>query len=105
MIAGPGNRYVTEAKRQLAGRVGIDGLAGPSELVVVAGGVANPEWIALDLCAQAEHGEDSPLAVISLDPAMLDRVAELVGELAAERPSVSDALGWRWSPRPGSSSR
>ena len=91
VIAGPGNRYVTEAKRQLAGRVAIDGLAGPSELVVVAGGVANPEWIALDLCAQAEHGEDSSMAVISLDPAMLDRVAELVGELAAGRPTVSEA--------------
>jgi histidinol dehydrogenase len=91
VIAGPGNPYVTEAKRQVAGMVGIDGLAGPSELVVVAGGAANPEWIALDLCAQAEHGDDSPLVVISLDPALLDRIGELVTELAAERPSVAEA--------------
>jgi histidinol dehydrogenase len=91
VIAGPGNRYVTEAKRLVAGRVGIDGLAGPSELVVVAGGVANPDWIALDVCAQAEHGPDSPLVVISLDPALLDRIGELVAELSAERPSVTGA--------------
>ncbi len=91
MIAGPGNRYVTEAKRQLAGRVGIDGLAGPSELFVVAGGTANPEWIALDLCAQAEHGPDSLLVVVSHDRALLDRIGELAAELAADRPSVTDA--------------
>ena len=89
VIAGPGNRYVTEAKRQLSGRVGIDGLAGPSELLVVADGTANPEWVALDVCAQAEHGEDSPLVVVSPDAALLDRVAELVEELAAERPTVA----------------
>jgi histidinol dehydrogenase len=91
VIAGPGNRYVTEAKRLVAGMVGIDGIAGPSELLVVADGVANPEWIALDLCAQAEHGDDSPLAVVSPDAALLDRVEELVLQLAAERPSVADA--------------
>ena len=58
VIAGPGNRYVQEAKRQLVGEVGIDGIAGPSELMVIAGDTANAEWIALDLCAQAEHGSD-----------------------------------------------
>src|SRR5262249_40903512 len=47
VIAGPGNRFVQEAKRQLAGEVGIDGIAGPSELMVIAGDTANPEWIAL----------------------------------------------------------
>jgi histidinol dehydrogenase len=91
VIAGPGNRYVTEAKRQVSGVVGIDGIAGPSELVVVADGSAEPDWVALDLCAQAEHGEDSPLAVISPDSALLDRIEELVAALAAERPSVADA--------------
>ena len=91
MIAGPGNRYVTEAKRQVAGTVGIDGIAGPSELVIVADGSAAPNALALDLCAQAEHGSDSPLALISPDAALLDRVAELVEELAASRPSVADA--------------
>jgi histidinol dehydrogenase len=91
MIAGPGNRYVTEAKRQVWGQVGVDGFAGPTELMVVADGTANPEWIALDLCAQGEHGDDSPLIVASADLALLDRIAELVSELAAERPSVAQA--------------
>jgi histidinol dehydrogenase len=91
VVAGPGNRYVTEAKRLLAGRVGIDGIAGPSELIVVADGSANPDWLALDLCAQAEHGDDTLLGVASPDGALLDRVAELVAELAAERPSVAAA--------------
>jgi histidinol dehydrogenase len=91
VVAGPGNRYVTEAKRLLFGWVGIDGVAGPSEVVVVADGSANPEWVALDVCAQGEHGDDSLLAVISPDGALLDRVAELVGELVSERPSVAAA--------------
>ena len=91
VVAGPGNRFVTEAKRQVAGAVGIDGIAGPSELAIVADGTAAPNAIALDLCAQAEHGSDSPLALISPDAALLDRVAELVEELAASRPTVADA--------------
>ncbi len=91
VIAGPGNRFVTEAKRQVAGIVGIDGLAGPSELVVVADSTSNVEWLALDLCAQAEHGPDSPLIAIATDRAVLGRLAARVGELAAARPSVSDA--------------
>jgi histidinol dehydrogenase len=91
VVAGPGNRYVTEAKRLLAGRVGIDGVAGPSELIVVADGSANPDWLALDLCAQAEHGDDTLLGLASPDGALLDRVAELVAELAPERPSVAAA--------------
>jgi histidinol dehydrogenase len=91
LVAGPGNRYVAEAKRLVWGQVGIDGIAGPSELMVVADGTANPDWIALDLCAQGEHGDDSPLIVASADIALLDRIAELVGELAPERPSVAEA--------------
>jgi histidinol dehydrogenase len=90
LVAGPGNRYVTEAKRLVWGKVGIDGIAGPSELMVVADGTASPEWIALDLCAQGEHGEDSPLIVASPDLALLDRVEELVEKLVPERPSVAD---------------
>jgi histidinol dehydrogenase len=81
---------VTEAKRLLGGRVGIDGIAGPSELAVVADGTASPDLIALDLCAQAEHGDDGTLVVISPDPALLDRVGELVEQLAAERPTVAE---------------
>jgi histidinol dehydrogenase len=91
VVAGPGGRYVTEAKRLVVGQVGIDGLAGPSELAVVADGSARADWIALDLCAQAEHGADGPLAVASPDGVLLDRVAELVTEVAAERPSVAAA--------------
>ena len=59
--------------------------------MVVAGGTADPEWIALDLCAQAEHGEESLLVVVSHDGALLDRIGERVTELAAERPTVSAA--------------
>ena len=91
VIVGPGNAYVTEAKRQVAGTVGIDGLAGPSELVVVATDGADPELVALDLLAQSEHGEDSPLALISPDAAILDRVEETVAQLATELPSVAAA--------------
>ncbi len=91
VIAGPGNRFVTEAKRQVAGVVGIDGLAGPSELVVVADSTANVDWLALDLCAQAEHGPDSPLVAIATDRGVLGRLAARVDELAADRPSVADA--------------
>jgi histidinol dehydrogenase len=91
LIAGPGSRYVTQAKRLVWGDVGIDGVAGPTELMVVADGSASPEWIALDLCAQGEHGDDSPLIVASPDAALLERVGELVSGLVSERPSIADA--------------
>jgi len=92
VIVGPGNAWVQEAKRQVAGRVGIDSLAGPSELVVVAGADAEPELVALDLLAQAEHGPDSLLVLIAQDPAVLERVEREVERLAAgARPTVADA--------------
>ncbi|HEY3188746.1 MAG TPA: histidinol dehydrogenase, partial [Solirubrobacteraceae bacterium] len=91
VIVGPGSPYVQEAKRQVSGRVGIDSIAGPSELVVVATDDVDPQLIAFDLLAQAEHGDDSALAVISPDPLLLDMVVEAVGRLAASRPSVTDA--------------
>jgi histidinol dehydrogenase len=91
VVAGPGNRYVAEAKRLVSGRVGTDGIAGPSELVVVADEVAEPEWVALDVCAQAEHGTDGLLAVITEDGELLDRLTTLLPELAAARTTVSDA--------------
>jgi histidinol dehydrogenase len=78
VIVGPGNRWVTEAKRQVFGQVGIDGLAGPSELAVLATAGADPELVALDLLAQAEHGADSPLWLISTEPALLDAVERSV---------------------------
>jgi histidinol dehydrogenase len=88
VIVGPGNAWVTEAKRQVFGDVGIDGLAGPSELVVLASSGAPVELIALDLLAQAEHGEDSPVWVISDDAGLVEAVAAEVERLAPERPSV-----------------
>jgi histidinol dehydrogenase len=92
VIAGPGNAWVQEAKRQVAfTHVGIDGIAGPSELVVVATDGADTDAIALDLLAQAEHGEDSPLWLISPDRALLDAVEQTVGRLAPSRPSAADA--------------
>jgi histidinol dehydrogenase len=75
VIVGPGNPYVQEAKRQVVGQVGIDGIAGPSELAVVASPGADPELIALDLLAQAEHGADSPVWCLSPDAPLLDAVA------------------------------
>jgi histidinol dehydrogenase len=91
VIAGPGNSYVQEAKRQMLGTVGIDGLQGPSELVVVAASPADAELLALDLLAQAEHGEESPLWAISPDPALLDEIRDAVERLAPGRPSAADA--------------
>jgi histidinol dehydrogenase len=91
VIAGPGNAFVQEAKRQVVGRVGIDGIAGPSELAVLASRGAEPELVALDLLAQAEHGADSPLWLISADRGLLAEVVSAVEELAPRRPSAADA--------------
>lgn len=74
MIAGPGNAYVAEAKRQVFGRVGIDSIAGPSEIVVVADGANRADWIAADLMSQAEHDPSSQSILITDDPAFADRV-------------------------------
>ncbi len=75
LIAGPGNAWVTEAKRQLYGVVGIDLLAGPSEIVIVSDGSVNPHWLASDLLAQAEHDEDAQAVLIGLGGRHLDEVA------------------------------
>jgi histidinol dehydrogenase len=92
VIVGPGNAYVQEAKRQVVGRVGIDGIAGPSELVVVAAGAgAEPDEIALDLMAQAEHGQDSPVWCYSPDPALLDAIVDILERLAPQQESVANA--------------
>lgn len=90
VVAGPGNAWVTEAKRAVYGTVGIDSLAGPSELMVIAGHDTEPEWAALDLCAQAEHG-DGALLVAAVELHVLDAVAGATERLAAERPGVSAA--------------
>lgn len=77
-IVGPGNVYVAEAKRQLFGLVGIDMVAGPSEIVVICDGDTDPDWIALDLFSQAEHDEDAQAILISPDAGFLDRVARSI---------------------------
>jgi len=74
VIVGPGNAYVTEAKRQVMGEVAIDGLAGPSEVLIVADADAEPEWLAADALAQAEHGAGAMGAVLSLDGELSDRL-------------------------------
>jgi histidinol dehydrogenase len=91
VVAGPGNRYVTEAKRQLSGRVGIDGLAGPTELMVVLDRTASTDWVALDLCAQAEHGTEGLLVAASPEESALDGVLERAEQLQAERSTIADA--------------
>ena len=90
VIVGPGNRYVQEAKRQLAGRVGIDGVAGPSELMVIFDSSAELRWLALDLCAQGEHGDDGLLVAASDDAEALGELERLVAELAGARDTVTD---------------
>jgi histidinol dehydrogenase len=91
VIAGPGNAWVREAKRAVYGRVGIDSLAGPSELMVVAGHDVDPEWAALDLCAQAEHGSESPLLLASVERHVLEAIEAATTAVAGARPSVEDA--------------
>lgn len=91
VIAGPGSPWVQEAKLQCSRVVGIDGYAGPSELLVVCDGGAAPEPIALDLLAQAEHGPDSPLLVVAAEREALEAIATAVAALASERPSTADA--------------
>ena len=91
VIAGPGNAWVREAKRAVYGTVGIDSLAGPSELMVIAGHDSDPEWAALDLCAQAEHGPESPLVLAAVEEHVLEAIAEATERAAASRPSVADA--------------
>jgi len=82
-IVGPGNVYVTEAKRQVAGFVGIDGLAGPTELAVVADASADPAWVAADLVAQAEHDPEALAVLVAFDADVVDQVKQaLVAEVA-----------------------
>ncbi len=83
VITGPGNPWVQEAKRQVFGTVGIDSIAGPSELVVLLDATADPVAIAADLLAQAEHGADSPSVAAAWDPAVLDALAMALSEANA----------------------
>jgi histidinol dehydrogenase len=83
-IVGPGNAYVAAAKRRVFGTVGIDMVAGPSEILVVCDGATDPDWIAMDLLAQAEHDEAAQAILASPDAGFIDRVAASIdGQLAA----------------------
>jgi histidinol dehydrogenase len=85
-IVGPGNAYVASAKRRVFGVVGIDMVAGPSEVLVIADGSANPEWVAMDLFAQAEHDEAAQALLLSPDAGLLDRVAASMAKLLPTMP-------------------
>lgn len=91
VVAGPGNAWVREAKRMVAGSVAIDSLAGPSELMIVLDGSVDPHWVALDLCAQAEHGVESPLVAVGVGEGVLERVVDETERAAASRSGVTDA--------------
>lgn len=80
-IVGPGNIYVAAAKRMVFGQVGIDMIAGPSEILVLCDGKTDPEWIAMDLFSQAEHDEDAQAILLSTDDAFLDKVVEAMARL------------------------
>jgi len=80
-IVGPGNIYVATAKRAVFGQVGIDMVAGPSEILILCDGGTAPEWIAMDLFSQAEHDEDAQAILVAWDPAYLDQVAAAVDRL------------------------
>ncbi|MCU0833254.1 MAG: histidinol dehydrogenase [Chromatiaceae bacterium] len=80
-IVGPGNIYVATAKRAVFGQVGIDMVAGPSEILILCDGGTDPDWIAMDLFSQAEHDEDAQSILVAWEAAYLDRVAESIDRL------------------------
>jgi histidinol dehydrogenase len=84
-IAGPGNRWVTAAKAEVRGDVAIDFLAGPSELLVVADTTADPDLVAADLVAQAEHDTDAAVAAVTDDAELAEAISEAVEAQTAER--------------------
>ncbi|GLK68737.1 histidinol dehydrogenase [Hansschlegelia plantiphila] len=95
-IVGPGNAYVAAAKRRVFGTVGIDMIAGPSEVLVIADGTANPDWIAADLLAQAEHDASAQSILITDDAALGDAVAEAVERQLTTLPRKDIAsASWR----------
>lgn len=97
VICGPGNAYVTEAKRQVFGTVGIDGLAGPSEVVIVADGHADPRLVAADMLAQAEHGSGATAVLIAASEALCREVEAQVRALRAA--AETSAAPVRGAPR------
>ena len=97
-IVGPGNIFVAAAKREVFGTVGIDMIAGPSEILVVCDGQTDPDWIAADLFSQAEHDEQAQSILVSPDAGFLDRVAQAMDRLLQEMPReeiIRASLGGR----------
>jgi sulfopropanediol 3-dehydrogenase len=96
MIAGPGNAYVAEAKRQLFGEVGIDLFAGPTEILVIADDDADPFVVAVDLLSQAEHGPDSPAVLVTTSEQVARRAMAHVEQLLGDMPTRDFAApAWR----------
>jgi len=87
-IVGPGNIYVATAKREVFGQVGIDMIAGPSEILVICDGSTDPDWVAMDLFSQAEHDEDAQSILISPSADYLDRVAASIDKLLPQMERV-----------------
>jgi sulfopropanediol 3-dehydrogenase len=96
LLAGPGNAYVAEAKRQLFGEVGIDLFAGPTEILVLADDSADAVTCAVDLLSQAEHGPDSPAIFITTSRSLAERTIELIGKILPGMPTRDYAEpAWR----------
>ncbi|MCB9738199.1 MAG: histidinol dehydrogenase [Deltaproteobacteria bacterium] len=91
LVVGPGNAWVTEAKRQVFGRLGIDGVAGPSEVLVLADSSADPERVAADLLAQAEHDTDARALLATTDPSLPARVEAAIARQLADLPTAETA--------------
>src|SRR6202165_1223840 len=97
-IVGPGNAYVAAAKRRVFGTVGIDMIAGPSEILIIAHTSANPDWVAMDLFSQAEHDEAAQAILLSPDAALLDAVAASIARQLPAMPRrdiIGEALARR----------
>ena len=88
-ITGPGNAYVAAAKRSVFGKVGIDMIAGPSEILVLADGTTPPDWVAMDLFSQAEHDELAQSILLCPDAAYIDAVQAAIGRLLPEMPRAA----------------
>ena len=97
-IVGPGNSYVAAAKRMVFGTVGIDMIAGPSEILVICDGKTSPDWIAMDLFSQAEHDEDAQAILVSPDADFLERVRDSINRLIEDMPR-KDIIGKSLSAR------
>jgi histidinol dehydrogenase len=85
-IVGPGNAYVAEAKRRVFGKVGIDMIAGPSEILVICDGKTDPDWVAMDLFSQAEHDELAQSILLTPDAAYIDKVQASIDRLLPDMP-------------------